>query len=286
MACRGDLDTPPQRKQQVDFATFLRSTHTPTHSRRTASADAAFFLPHLASGMALLECGCGPGTITVGLAQHTAPGEAQAIDANRDLIRGARESAHKAKIANLSVHLADATCLPFPNATFDAVFMHALLQHLQDPRHALGEAARVLKPGGVVGVRDADHDGSLIYPQDWDILRSLEVMTRLRESSGTSPRVGKQLRSLLAGAGFSPVIASVTAACDGTEESVRAVGEANARYWQAEPFIQRLEQSGLATRLEAETFSAAWKKWSREPGAFWARFWCEAVAWLPAPAAG
>jgi ubiquinone/menaquinone biosynthesis C-methylase UbiE len=36
--------------------------------RRHAARDAAFLLPHLKSGMKLLDCGCGPGTITVGLA--------------------------------------------------------------------------------------------------------------------------------------------------------------------------------------------------------------------------
>jgi len=39
------------------------------YTRRKVARQAAFILPHLRSGMTLLDCGCGPGTITIGLAQ-------------------------------------------------------------------------------------------------------------------------------------------------------------------------------------------------------------------------
>ena len=44
------------------------------HAERTADSHAAFLLPHLRPGMALLDLGCGPGSITVGLAAAVAPG--------------------------------------------------------------------------------------------------------------------------------------------------------------------------------------------------------------------
>ena len=42
---------------------------------REAAAAAGFFLPHLGRGMRLLDGGCGPGTITFGLAEAVAPAE-------------------------------------------------------------------------------------------------------------------------------------------------------------------------------------------------------------------
>ena len=41
---------------------------------------------------------------------------------------------------------------PFQNESFDAVFSHALLEHLSDPGAAIAELRRALKPGGLIGL--------------------------------------------------------------------------------------------------------------------------------------
>src|SRR5688572_25071729 len=101
-------------------------------SRRTAESHAAFFLPHLKPGMRLLDCGCGPGGITVGLANCVAPGEVIGIDVGGAPLEAARE---RASAANVQVAFREASIysLPFPDAHFDAVFSHALFEHLAEP---------------------------------------------------------------------------------------------------------------------------------------------------------
>jgi SAM-dependent methyltransferase len=47
---------------------------------------------------------------------------------------------------------ADATALPFEDASFDSLALLYVLYHLPDPRLALAEARRVLRPGGLVAV--------------------------------------------------------------------------------------------------------------------------------------
>src|SRR5215831_13844206 len=47
---------------------------------RTAAKEGAFFLPFLRPGMRVLDLGCGPGSITLGLAEAVAPGEAIGVD--------------------------------------------------------------------------------------------------------------------------------------------------------------------------------------------------------------
>jgi len=42
---------------------------------RSIAQDAAFFVPNLSSGMSLLDCGCGPGSITIDLAEFVTPGQ-------------------------------------------------------------------------------------------------------------------------------------------------------------------------------------------------------------------
>ncbi len=137
---------------------------------------------------------------------------------------------------------------------------------------------RVLKPGGVIGVADADHDGSIIAPHDPLLERSMQVLRELRErSGGGDPRIGKRLRALLHEAGFVRATASATAASDGTDEVTQRTGEWQARYLES-AVGRRAVALGLTTDDELRSMAAAWRAWGAHPGAFWARFWCEAIA--------
>jgi SAM-dependent methyltransferase len=264
-------------EETPEFEAWLRQAHSPAHSRRTAERNAAFFLPHLEPGMRLLDAGCGPGSITIGLARAVAPGEAVGIDASAQAIDAARERAAREGVANVRFDVADVTKLPFDDATFDAAFAHALLQHLPWPLDALKELRRVLKPGGVIGLADADLDGALIAPESDALARWGEITRRMRRN----PHVGRNLRGLLHNAGFVRAEASATAGARGDAASAKWDGEWNARYFEAEPMIAHVQTRGWATRDEMLEIAAAWRAWGDDPGAFTASFWCHAVAWSP-----
>ena len=127
--------------QQAAHNELMRH-HRPLHAERTAEFQAAFFLPHLRPGMALLDLGCGPGSITTGLAAAVAPGPTTGVDND------------PVEIDGVEVTSADVMSLPFPDASFDAIFASALLQHLSDPLGALREARRVAQQ--VVSSAEAD----------------------------------------------------------------------------------------------------------------------------------
>ena len=258
---------------------WVSSAHTGAHARRTAERNAAFFLPHLEPGMALLDAGCGPGSITLGLAAAVAPGHVTGVDLNGESLEIARDFAAARGVANVSFEQHHLRALPYGDASFDAVFIHAVLQHVDEPGRILRELHRVLKPGGVIGVADADHDGALFWPEEPMILRGYEITAGLRGEGDV--RVGKRLRALLVEAGFERVVGSVVGGADG-EASVTAYNGAFwANYHRQEPLVAYAEALGLGSRQELAAVADAWERWAQDPGAFAARFWCQAVGFKP-----
>jgi SAM-dependent methyltransferase len=237
-----------------------------SHAQRVADTQAAFFLPHLRPGMALLDLGCGPGSITVGLAAAVAPGPTTGIDLQPARPDGAD---------GITLIHGDVLDLPFPAASFDAIFASALLQHLGDPARALREARRVARSGAVIGVVDADWDGEVRHPTDAVLDRSIEVLRRTR--AGTSPYVGRRLRALLGEAGFVDCVGSARAVHYGTPEEVAGVAAGYVRILALPAVVEAVTTAGWASAEELARMAAAWREWGTDPGAFVGRLWCEAV---------
>jgi ubiquinone/menaquinone biosynthesis C-methylase UbiE len=259
------------------FARWLRAAHSPAHSRRTAAANAAFLLPLLKPGMRVLDAGCGPGSITLGLAAAVAPGEAAGIDLSAEAIVSAQAAASAAGVANVRFEQASIYALPFADGAFDVAFAHAVFQHLEAPVEAARELYRVLKPGGIVALADADYGGSIIAPATPALDASIELMERVRAHSGGDPRIGRRLGTLLAEAGFEGIRCSASAGVDGSVDAAERTGEFWGRYFEAAEFVTHVTVAGWADAAALSAMAAAWRTWGQSPGAFWARFWCEAV---------
>src|SRR5215469_13020866 len=87
-------------------------------ARRTGQAG-AFLAPHLRAGMRLIDCGCGPGSITVDLAQAVAPGETIGIDLREAALTHGRTLARDRPIANVAFLPASVYQIPFADNSFD-----------------------------------------------------------------------------------------------------------------------------------------------------------------------
>ena len=93
-------------------------------------------------GERVLEIGCGTGCDLLQFARHGA--DACGIDVTAEHLRLARERlAGRAEIRE-----GDATAIPFPAASFDYVYSHGVLHHVDQPRRVAQEIFRVLRPGG------------------------------------------------------------------------------------------------------------------------------------------
>jgi ubiquinone/menaquinone biosynthesis C-methylase UbiE len=154
--------------------------------------------------MRILDCGCGPGSITLDLARSVHPGEAIGIDQESGQFAQAAQQA-SAEELHLSFREATVYELPFEADGFDAVFVHGLLSHLSEPQSALREIRRVLKTGGLVGVRDADWGGALVYPSDPPLLAALQQFFQAMRTAGGEPEIGRTLGALLKDAGFGEI---------------------------------------------------------------------------------
>lgn len=258
------------------FREWLHAAHSPAHSRRTATTNAAFFLTYLKPGMRVLDAGCGPGSITAGLADAVVPGEVVGVDANAAAIEMAARAAAAANRPGLRFEVADIYRLPFADASFDAVFAHAVLQHVPDAQDALCRLRRLLKPGGLIGVADADYGGSIVWPSSPALLRAERLALRIRRYSGGDVNVGRKLASHLSSAGFESVNAGATAFAVGGAE-----GRWQAAYFASPQLRDHVIAVGLSTLAEMEEATDAWGRWAASEGPYWARFWCHATAVNP-----
>ena len=103
------------------------------HQWRTAANSAAYLLPHLAPGANVLDVGCGPGTITLDLAEAVTPGRVLGIDVVAEPLDAARASAEARGDATTEFGLGDVYDLDLPDDSVDVVHAHQVLQHLSDP---------------------------------------------------------------------------------------------------------------------------------------------------------
>ena len=211
-----------------------------SHGARSAADSAAYLLPHLREGMRVLDVGCGPGTITL--------------------------------------DLADVMALPYAAGSFDVVHAHQVLQHLTDPVGALREMARVTRPGGLVAARDVDYASMVWHPSSEGMTRWLDLYRRLARLNHAEPDAGRHLVAWAHAAGLSRLTPTASLWTYATPEQCVWWGGAWARRTLESTFATQAVERGLATAEELAQISAAWQSWSAHPDAWFAMTHAEVVA--------
>jgi len=231
--------------------------------KRSFNSHGQFFWPYLSVGLSVLDVGCGPGSMTLGIAPRVQPGRVVGVDLDRSQIGRARASLSRLRLRNLSFKFASCYELPFQTSSFDRVFSHALFEHLADPMRALKEMQRVLKPGGVVGICSPDWGGFFLSPRSEDLTRAIAVYVNLQNGNGGDVAVGRKLGGYLAAAGFEGLKLSARYECYTSLELIGAY------------LAQQLEREGKTEA--AGTFRA----WSHSPEGLFAQAWMSAVGRKP-----
>lgn len=243
-------------------------------ARRRAASHAQFLLPYLRPGMNLLDCGCGPGSITSDLAEMLAPGSVVGVDIGESQIELARAHAVARGLNNIRFDLASVYALPFPDATFDAILAHGVLEHLADPSAALSEMRRVLRPGGVAAVCSPDWGGVIVAPLNPDLSEALEFYKQIQSRNGGNTCAGRHLGVWMRDAGFGAVKMQATYEC---YESLERIAEYLAQRIDDAEEIDKVVSGGWVKAGDLERMSGALRAWSSRTDGLFAQAWVAAV---------
>jgi SAM-dependent methyltransferase len=113
-------------------------------------ADFAGVIP----GQRVLDVGCGPGALTTELVGRVTASHVRAVDPSPGFVEAVRD-----RLPGVTVELASAETLPFPDDTFDSVLAQLVVHFMSDPVGGIREMGRVAQEGGTVAACVWDHGG-------------------------------------------------------------------------------------------------------------------------------
>lgn len=129
---------------------------------------------------------------------------------------------------------------------------------------------RVLKPGGILAVREGDFDGMAICPELPALARWQQLHHAVAKASGGQPNAGRRLHVWARQAGFEPSKMSKSASLQSfiDFEGVKWWGEMWEERIRATEFRQRALESGKATEAELDDIAEGWKQWHESEDAW------------------
>jgi len=170
--------------------------------------------PESPSLLDILDLGTGTAQIPIQLCKSFPDCRIMAADAAVNMLDLAR---YNVEVNSLTerIELAhiDAKKLPFPEGMFDVVMSNSIVHHIPEPIHVLREAARVIRPGGLLFFRD------LLRPDSESALQQLvatytaganEHQQRMFAESLHAALSLDEIRELVASLGFAPTEVKAT----------------------------------------------------------------------------
>lgn len=142
----------------------------------------------------ILDVACGPGIVTAALAEKAR--EVVALDLTPEMLSQARQRCSKAGMENVTFREGSATDLPFAESSFDGVVTRLSIHHFEEPRRALDEMFRVLRPDGTLVVAD------VVSSENAEESALQNAIETLRDPSHVRMLAPSELLSLVESAGF------------------------------------------------------------------------------------
>jgi len=267
-----------ENKPPDDYAHGHHESVLRSHGVRTVENSAAYLIPYLVSGTRVLDVGSGPGSITIDLAERVIPGTVIGIDPVKAVVDRAT-AAVPGEVDNLTFETGDAYALRYEDASFDIVHAHQVLQHLRHPIVALREMYRVLRPGGVLAVRDADYGGMVWAPESPALTNWMKIYQEMGAELDVEPNAGRHLLGWTMAAGFEMIEPGASVWTYATPEQRAFWAGTWAQRAVASDFASHAVEMGLATQSDLAEISQAWRVWQQEPSGFFLIPNTEILAW-------
>ena len=272
---------PPQTSGQSEYTMGYSEEFLQLLHRRSLEKDAAYLFPYLKPGLKVLDFGCGPGTMSVGLASAVQPGEVHGIDIEESQIAMARAAAEAGGHSNATFQIGDVTDLPFEDGYFDIAHCHAVLMHVPDTAAALAEVKRVLKPGGVIGGRELITASCFVEPDLANTAEAWNVFGNLLAANGGHPQMGKRLKNALVEAGFTNPVATASIEAYSDPNDIAFIGKVISDWFFTPQVMGAAIQFGLATQEQFDAWQKAIDQTRDHPGAFVGLAFGECIATKP-----
>jgi ubiquinone/menaquinone biosynthesis C-methylase UbiE len=253
--------------KEIKYAHGHHDSVLKSHLWRTVENSCAYLVPYIKPSFKILDIGCGPGTITCGLARLVPDGSVVGIDTAQDVLNKARSFADSRNQTNVSFVTGNIFGLDFPDNVFDIVHCHQVLQHVGDASAALKEMRRVTKPAGIVAAREMCE--FLHYPRSEGLERFRELFFAISRSVGGTPEAGVILPKFAREAGFEREAVTLTAGtwCFRSQEDLD--------YWcgmwservLASNYKMNALKTGLTSEEELQRISKTFDKFAKEEDA-------------------
>ena len=156
----------------------------------------------------ILDVGTGTAQIPIELCRQSRSVSVVAIDLAEHMLAVGRDNVRRAGFeGRIQLHCCDAKRIPLAPGSFAAVMSNSIVHHIPEPGQVIGDIVRMVRPGGVLFVRD------LLRPADDATVTRLvrtyagEANAHQRQMFEASLRAAltlAEIRALVSAAGFAP----------------------------------------------------------------------------------
>jgi len=213
-------------------------------------------------GWRVVEIGCGPRGCLGLLSQRVgATGRVVGVELSQEQAGRAQRFVADNHLTNVEVLHADARSTGLPDGTFDLATARLVLVNVPQPEQIVAEMVRLVRPGGVVALHEADSTAQRCYPPHPAQTRLLEVLNTYAEMNGIDRSIGLRVPRMLGESGLAEVRVNPL---------IHAYPPAHARRMLVLEFVenarQRILDKDLIGEVELNDLMAALRLHLEDPG--------------------